>query len=138
MYKFVDDLTSDVMFIAEGETLEKAILEASRALFDVVCQREKVGKGETVDITAEGEGEKDLVHEWLSVLLTESDAEEIFFSDFEVKVEKKGNKLVATGKAWGEPYSQEKSGTVVKGVTYYNFKVEKTGEGYKISVVVDI
>ena len=138
MYKFVDDLTSDVMFVAEGPTLEEAMLEASRALFDVVCQRKKVEKNKSVSVRAEGEDEKDLVHEWLSELLTESDAEETFFCEFEINLSRKDGKLVAEGEAWGEPYSQEKSETVVKGVTYYNFHVKKTENGYKISVVVDI
>ncbi len=137
MYKFVEDLTSDVMFVAEGSSLEETIKESSKALFDVVCQREKINPEKFIEIKAEGENIEELLHDWLSQLLTESDAEEMFFSKFEVFVEKK-EKLTAEGKAWGEPYSQEKSGTVVKGVTYYNFKVEKTENGYKASVVVDI
>ncbi|MCK4634853.1 MAG: archease, partial [Candidatus Aenigmarchaeota archaeon] len=41
-------------------------------------------------------------------------------------------------KAFGENYSREKSGTVVKGITYYGFKVEKTDKGYKAQVACDI
>jgi SHS2 domain-containing protein len=138
MYKFIEDLTSDVMFIAEAPDLASLLRESSLALFDVVCQRDKVETKESVEIRVEGETPEELVHSWLSRLLTESDANELFFSKFEVKVEEKDGKLVAEGKAWGEPYSQEKSGTVVKGVTYYNFSVKKTKNGHRTQVVCDI
>lgn len=138
MYEFVEDLTSDVMFIVEAPDLASLLVESAKALFDVVCQRSKIEANESVEIRAEGENPEELVHEWLSELLTESDSEEMFFSKFEVKMGEKDGKLVAEGKAWGEPYSQEKSGTVVKGVTYYKFSVKKTEKGYRASVVCDI
>jgi len=137
-YKFVEDLTSDVMFEAEGRDLAELLKQAGLALFEVVCQREKVEPREFVEIEARGDNPKDLVHEWLSSLLTESDTREMFFSEFEVKIEEKDGKFVARGKAWGEPYSPEKGETVVKGVTYYNFNVEKTKNGWKAKVVCDI
>jgi SHS2 domain-containing protein len=137
VYKFVEDLTSDVMFIAEGSDLAELLEQASLALFEVVCQRDNVEPKQSVNIRVEAYAPDELLHEWLSALLTESDANELFFSKFEIQVREDG-KLVAEGKAWGEPYSQEKSGTVVKGVTYYGLKVEKTENGYKAKVACDI
>jgi len=136
-YKFVEDLTSDVMFEVEARNLEELLEEAALALFEVVCQREKVEARESVEIEVEGETPEELLHNWLSALLTESDMREMFFSKFEVSVSKNG-KFAAKGKAWGEPYSQEKSGTVVKGITYYGFKVEKTESGWRARVACDI
>lgn len=137
-YRFVDGITSDVMFEAEGEDLKELLEQASLALFDVVCERKEVEAEEFREIKVEGEDPEDLLHEWLSELLTESDAEEMFFSKFKVEVEKKDSLFIAKGKAWGEPYSQEKSGTVVKGVTYHRFSVEKKGKKWKAVVVCDI
>lgn len=137
MYRFVEDLTSDVMFIAEAPNLASLLEQSSLALFDMVCQRNNVEPKQSVDIRVEAETPDQLLHEWLSRLLTESDACELFFCKFEIKVREDG-KLVAEGKAWGEPYSQEKSGTVVKGITYYGLKVEKTKGGYKAKVACDI
>ena len=137
-YKFVEDLTSDVMFEAEGKDLSELLEQASLALFDVVCQREKVDPKNFVEIEVVASDPEELLHEWLSMLLTESDVNEMFFSNFEVSVEEKNGKLIARGKAWGEPYSQEKSGTLVKGVTYYGLKVEKTDKGWKARVACDI
>ncbi|MCK4634761.1 MAG: archease, partial [Candidatus Aenigmarchaeota archaeon] len=105
MYEFIEDLTSDVMFIAEAPNLASLLQESSLALFDVVCQRDAVQPKESVEIRAEGKTPEELLHEWLSQLLTESDANELFFSKFEIKVSEKDGKLVAEGKAFGENYS---------------------------------
>lgn len=137
-YKFVEDLTSDVMFEAEGKNLAELLEQASLALFEVVCQREKIKPEKFIEISAVGENPQELLHEWLSTLLTESDVNEVFFSKFDVEVKEKNGKFVASGRAWGEPYSPEKGETVVKGVTYYNFSVEKTKNGWKARVVCDI
>ena len=138
MYKFIEDLTSDVMFIAEAPDLASLLNESSLALFEVVCQRDKVEIKKSVEISVEAETPENILYEWLSRLLTESDANELFFSKFEVSVSKKNGVFLATGKAWGEPYSREKSGTVVKGITFYGLRVEKTGRGYKAQVACDI
>jgi SHS2 domain-containing protein len=138
MYKFVEDLTSDVMFIAEAPDLASLLRESSLALFDVVCQRSKVEPNDSIEIRVEAENPEELLHSWLSQLLTESDSRELFFSRFEVRIREENGKLIAEGRAFGEPYSQERSGTVVKGVTFYNFKVEKTKGGYRAQVVCDI
>jgi len=137
-YKFVEDLTSDVMFEAEGRDLKELLEQSSMALFDVVCQREKVKPEDLIAVSVKAENPEKLLYEWLSQLLTESDANEMFFSTFEIKVSKTDNEFVAEGKIWGEPYSQKKGGTVVKGITLYGFKVEKTKKGYKARVACDI
>lgn len=126
------------MFIAEAPTLAELLTESSKALFDVVCQRSKVEPNDSIGISVEAENPEKILYEWLSRLLTESDANEIFFSGFEVRVREENGKFTAEGRAWGEPYSQGKSGTVVKGITLYGFKVEKTEKGYKAQVACDI
>lgn len=125
------------MFEAEGKNLAGLLNQASLALFEVVCQIKKVKPKKAIQLKLEAKNESELVHNWLDLLLSESDANEMFFSKFSIKVTK-GKKLTATGKASGEPYSRAKSGTVVKGVTYYKFKVRKTKNGYKAIVVIDI
>jgi len=137
-YKFIEGITSDVMFEAEAKDLAGLLEQASLALFDIVCQRKKVGSKKKVKVKAEGKNEQELVQNWLSMLLSESDARELFFSKFKIKVQKRAKKLVARGQIWGEDYSTKKSGTVVKGVTYHDFKVSKTSKGFKARVVVDI
>ena len=138
MYRFIEDLTSDVMFEAEGKDLAELLEQSSLALFEVICQIEKIKSEKSISIKIEAEAPEQLLHEWLSTLITESDVNEMFFSKFEIQVFQRNRKLIAEGKAYGEAYSREKSGTVVKGVTYYGFKVEKTERGYIARVACDI
>lgn len=137
-YRFIEGITSDVMFEAQASNISKLLEQSGLALFDIVCHRKKVSAKRKVQIKVTGNDERELVYNWLSALLSESDANEMFFSKFEARVQKRAGRFTANGVAYGEKYSTEKSGTVVKGVTYYNFKVEKTKKGFKARVVVDI
>jgi SHS2 domain-containing protein len=137
-YKFVEGPTSDVMFEVEASDLAKLLEQASLALFEVMCQIKQVKPLRSVAIRIEENNEKDLLHSWLTALIAEFGANEMFFSKFDVKVSKKGKKLVAIGKAYGESISAKKGGVEVKGITYYNFDVKKTKKGYKATVVGDI
>lgn len=135
-YKFIDDLTSDVMFEAKGRTLKEVFANAATALFDVIAQVDKVKHEKSVKVTVNGESLENLMFNWLQELITLVDTDEMFFSRFDVKVDEKSNKLNAT--CYGEPAKPEKSGTLVKAVTYYKYKFEKTKTGYRVNVSLDI
>ena len=53
-----------------------------------------------------------------------------------MQINKDGKFLKA--KCYGEPITPEKGETVVKAVTYYKYKFEKTKQGYKVRVSLDI
>ena len=134
-YRFIKDLTSDIMFEATGKDEKEVFENAAKAMFDVICQRDKIGKSETVEIQVKAESLPELMIAWLSELIAEVDIEEMFFSEFEI------NRISDThlrAKLYGEEISAEKGETVVKAVTYHNFKFEKTPEGFLTQVVVDI
>jgi SHS2 domain-containing protein len=136
-YKFIEGLTSDVMFEAYGKSLEELLENAALALFEVVCQIKKIEPKKRIEVEVEAENLNSLVYEFLSNLLTESEIEELFLCKFDVSVKK--NKIFKLkAKAWGEPISPEKGGTVVKAVTYYGLKAEKTAEGFKARITLDI
>ena len=46
-YKFLDDITSDVMFEAYGKDLKELFENAAEALFSVICKIKKVKPKET-------------------------------------------------------------------------------------------
>jgi len=151
-YKFIDDLTSDVMFEAYGKTLDKLLENAASAMFSVICDIKKVSQLQEIKINISEYSGEVILHRWLRELLTQSDIHNLFFSKFEVRSQKTEDRPVPTrngsgsqrleirikGIAIGEPISPKKSGTVVKGVTYYGFKLEKTANGYKARVSLDI
>jgi SHS2 domain-containing protein len=72
---------------------------------------------------------------WLQTIISHVDIEEMFFVKFTI-TEIDEHHLVAF--LYGEPVTPEKGETVVKAVTYHQFKFEKTDEGYMCRVSFDI
>jgi len=134
-YKFIDDLTSDVMFEAYGKNLKELFKNSALALFSVICDIKKVGEEKTVDIEVNGDSLEELMVNWLQDLIALVDTDELFFSMFEI-VEINENNLKA--KAYGEPISPKKAGVVVKGITYYKLKLEKIKDKFKATISLDI
>jgi len=134
-YKFIDDLTSDVMFEAYGKTLKEVFANAAEAMFKVICQIEKIKPKKAVLIEAKAENADKLMIAWLQELIATVDIKGMFFSKFDI-LEISGKRIKA--KCWGEPASPEKGGTVVKAVTYYKYLFEKTKDGFKTRVALDI
>ena len=134
-YRFIDDLTSDVMFEAFGRDLKELFENAAEAMFSVICQLDKVGRKESREVEVRGRDEKGLLLNWLQELIALVDTEGMFFSGFEVR-EISPTGLKAT--VWGEEAEPGKGETVVKAVTYHKFAVEKTRGGYRARVSLDI
>ncbi len=131
----MDDLTSDVLFEAYGRDLKELFENSAYALFSVICQIEKVEPKIEKKIEVLGEDVKDLLFNWLQELITLVDVDGMFFSRFEVtEIDEKHLKA----RCWGEEISKEKGGTLVKGVTYHKFGIERTKEGFKAIVSLDI
>jgi len=144
-YKFIDDLTSDVMFEAYGKTLPQLFANAAEAMFSVICQLGKIGQKESRQLTVEAESPEKLVVAWLQKLIGMVDTDELFFSRFDVQSVKEIRDHAPENQIWqlkarvhGEPITPEKGETVVKAVTNYGFKFEKGKDGYKVTVSLDI
>ncbi len=134
-YKFIDDLTSDVMFEAYGSDLKELFENSALALFSIICEIKKVGEEKIIDVEVNGDSLEELMVNWLQELIALVDTDELFFSRFEI-IEVNENNLKA--KIYGEPISPEKAGVVVKGVTYYKLKLEKIKDNYKATISLDI
>jgi SHS2 domain-containing protein len=134
-YKFIEDLTSDVMFEAYGKDLKETFTNAAEALFSVICQKGKVGDSVRKELVVEGDDEKDLLVNWLQELIARVDIENLFFSRFEITSISR-TKLKAV--VYGEEADPQKGGTVVKAVTYYKLSIEETEKGWTARVALDI
>ncbi len=137
-YEIVDDIKSDVMFKAYGKNLEELVENSGEALFSVVCDINKVEEKQVLMLEVEGEEEEDLIYNWLSELLTVIDTENMFFKKFRVLELDRNDGFRVRIECHGEEIRQELILTVAKAVTYYKYLVEKTGEGWVVSVVLDI
>lgn len=134
-FRFVRDLTSDVVFEAYGKDKKELFENAALALSSVICQVEMVKPLMSKEVEVRGEDLKDLMFNWLQTLIGMVDTENAFFSKFKIK-DISDTRLKAM--AYGEDADPRKGETVVKAVTYYKFNVEKTDKGYKATVALDI
>jgi SHS2 domain-containing protein len=134
-FRFVKDLTSDVVFEAYGKTLKELFENSALALFTVICDVKKVGTNKSKKIKIEGDDVKDLMFNWLQELISIVDIDGLFLSKFSVN---KINEKMLEAIVYGEEAKPEKGITVVKAVTYYKFDVKKTKNGYKATVALDI
>ncbi len=134
-YRFIDDLTSDVMFEAYGKGMKEVFENAASALFSVICQIEKIGQSEKKIIKVKADSPGDLMFNWLQELIGLVDVEIMFFSKFRVmEIDEKRLKA----EIYGEEADPSRGGTVVKGVTKYKYLFEKTQNGYKVRASLDI
>jgi len=134
-YKFIDNITSDVVFDAYGKDLKELFENAAEALFSVICKQDMIEAKEEIKIEAEADNIEDLMINWLQSLIASVDIEDMFYKEFLV-LEIDGKHLKAVVK--GEEISPEKGETVVKAVTYHQYKFEETDDGYKVRVSLDI
>ena len=123
------------MFEVYGKNLKELFQNAAEALFSVICKIEKVQPKESEEFEIKANNIEELMINWLQALIAIVDVEQKFFSKFEIE-EISETKLRA--KLFGEPIRPELGETVVKAVTMYKYKLEKTDNGYRAVVSLDI
>ena len=134
-YRFIDDLTSDVMFEAYGHDLKEVFTNAAMAMFSVICKLDKVRRKESRDVEVRGKNKEELLISWLQHLISLVDTEDMFFSRFDIKeIDEKR----VRARVFGEGIRPELGETVVKAVTYYKYNFERTGKCYVARVSLDI
>lgn len=134
-YKFIDELTSDVLFEAYGKDLKELFENSAEALFSIICEIEAVNEEISYSVELRGEDLEELMISWLQELIALVDVEGVFFKRFNI-IEISEKHLKA--EMFGEKITPEKGGTVVKAITYHKFKIEKNEKDYKATISLDI
>ena len=128
--------TADVGVRARGESLGELAVACAEGLFAVIVEEGAVREERSVAIEVAAESAEELVHEWLRELLFRFGAEGLVFGRFEVEAAGP-TRLRAT--CHGERFDPARhGGTEVKAVTYHEFAVEQTAEGWTAEVLFDI
>jgi SHS2 domain-containing protein len=136
-FEFFDN-TADVGIKAYGRTLEEAFENSALAVFEVMTDTSKVDPVEERKVTIDGIDLENLLYRWIESLLVYYDSELLLFSKFKVKIDQDNMRL--EGEAWGEKFNEEKHErrTLVKAMTYSLMSINKVGDMYEITFVVDI
>ncbi len=128
---------ADVGFLAYGETLEDLFANAALAMFSLACNPEPIKESQKREVEASGADTESLLYAWLAELLAVADAEHLVFRRVDVTEVAPGR---VRGTAHGEKFdkTRHQAGTYIKAVTYHQLRVERTPEGWRAQVFLDV
>ena len=128
---------ADVGFLAYGATLEELFANAALAMMTLACDPQHLQERESRSIEVTGADRESLLYGWLAEILAIADAEQLFFRRAEVQAVGPGR---VRGTIFGERYDKQRhrAGTYIKAVTYHQLLVEKTAEGWRARVYLDV
>lgn len=139
-YQFHEDVSvADVAFSAEASSLAQLCEEAAKATFEVMVKLDDVESRVTKTIELKADTAEKLLFAWIEELIYLKDAEELLFSKFAVQV-KEGKAFTLTAEVVGDKIDPKRQTTNVdvKAITYHEFRVEETEEGWRAFVILDI
>ncbi len=129
--------TADIGFEAFGATREEVFANAAHALMNFFEDRKAIQPAERVPIHVEGSDSSALLVNWLSEILYLQDTEGWLFSEFEVRgLEETSLDAVAGGEKLDPSRHHVK--LLVKAITYHQLALERTAQGWRAQVYVDI
>jgi SHS2 domain-containing protein len=134
---------ADVGFLAYGKTLVELFENAALAMCSLACAQEKIEEREQREIVATGADMESLMYSWLTEILAVADAEQLVFrrvSVSELREPQGSTPGTAKGFAHGKKFdrSRHAAGTYIKAVTLHQFAVERTSEGFRARVYLDL
>ncbi|WP_295619135.1 archease [uncultured Methanobrevibacter sp.] len=140
------DVTADIGFYAYGNTLEEAYENAGLAMFDVITDIGDVKKEESRDFEIVSEDLVSLLYDYLEELLFLQDTEFLFFSDFNVDIEKivddssDLNNYKLTCSAYGEEINWDihTPKSEVKAITFHKMDVKEDDGVFKLRAILDL
>ena len=134
-FELLDIATADMAFAAYGSDLNELFSNAAKAITSVMFDG-KIGQKIVRKLELEEKEDIVLLQKWLSEIVYLHESEKLLFSRFDVKTD--GRKLKAA--IYGEKYDKKKHKFIidVKAVTYHKMSIDKTKDGYKCTVVVDV
>jgi len=141
-YKYLENIAmADIAFEASGRTLDELLESCALAITNtMVKDLKKIENIQKKEIKVEAENPEFLLHKFLEEIVFLKDAEKLLFGKFNVKTEDKGKQIIAIVQAWGEKLDMKKHELLddIKAVTWHDFKVEKTGTGWRALVILDV
>lgn len=140
-YSFLENVAiSDIAFEAYGRELNDLFINAAKALFDSMAETDTVDPVEKRTINFQNEKIEDLLFDFLSEIVFLKDRDGMVFCETDLEIDKNNDTYILSATIYGDHVNPEKQklGADVKAVTFHMFKVEKTKDGYKATVVLDV
>lgn len=141
-YRYLEGLTmADIAFEASGKTLEELFISAADAMMCTQIQDLKMIKAKEEKAFALKAGDVErLLHDFLQELIFFKDAEQLLFKEYKLEVKKIRDGISLDAICKGEKLDQKRHNLLVdvKAVSWHKFKVEKTEDGWKAIVIIDV
>ena len=131
------DHTADVGIIAYGADIEELFSNAALALFSLIAEPESIQEKSHLNLRVSSDERDSLLVEWLNELIYFFDAKHILFNRFDIESLTR-NELNATCHGEGFDPMKHKLKRGVKAATYHMLRVDKTNDGYKAQIILDI
>ncbi len=130
---------TDALIEVEADTLEHAFELAAKALIDVMIDVDKVDSKEEFSVSVEGHDLENLLYNWLEYVMIMLVSDHIALNRFRVSIiNESGYTLDA--KLYGEPLNLDKHNykVEIKGVTYHMMSIQKEGDRYRLTFLLDL
>jgi SHS2 domain-containing protein len=141
-YHYLEEIgTADIAFEATGRKLPELFVAAADATMNVMIENlDAIEPRETRQIALENDKIDMLLFDFLQELIFFKDAERLLLRIREVKIDEKDGQYSLKTTAVGEKLDpgRHEQRADVKAVTLHQFRVEKTGDEWKASVILDI
>ena len=131
------DHAADIGIIVYGTGIEELFSNAALALFNLITEPQGVEEKLHLDLEVSSEDRDGLLVEWLNELIYLFDAKHILFKRFDIE-SLTHNQLKAT--CHGESFDpvKHKIKIGVKAATYHMLKIDRSGDGCKAQIILDI
>ena len=129
--------TSDIKVEIYGADLAELFTNAANCLFDLILDRNKVQEAQSAPVSLESSELSELFLDWLRELLFLFSTRSLAARRVEIQsIEPTQIKAIV----FGEEFNAEHHGlkVEVKTPTYHEYRVEKTKDGYRATVILDV
>ena len=140
-YRFLEGLThADYAFEAIGKNLSELFLHSAKALIAAMADVKTIQAKDTQTFSLENKDIEPLLFEFLEEIIFLKDAESFLPVEITVRITLDEGIYHLESTLKGEEINPAKHRLEndVKAVTYHLFKVEKTPEGYRSQVILDV
>ena len=140
-YKILEDIAiADIAIEAYGKNLDELFGNSALAIFEESADIKKIYEKEKKTIKLSAKNAENLLFDFLSEILFMKDTYSMIFKKSSVKINKKSDGYSLNAELFGEKIDTKKHElrNDIKAITLHMFNVEKTKEGYKALVVVDV
>jgi SHS2 domain-containing protein len=141
-FHYLEDIgTADIAFQATGRDLPELFAAAADATMNVMIDNlEAIEPRKTRRIGLKNDAIDMLLFDFLQELIYFKDADRLLLRIREVQIDQKDDAYSLNATAAGEPLDpmRHQQRADVKAVTLHDFRVEKSDDGWKASVLLDI